>query len=64
MRLLDRLRLPLLPSFIAEFLEEFGGGAALVLAAKVRLRGGSSEDRLAVLIRTTAQGMISAKSWY
>lgn len=49
MRLLDRRRLPFLPSLIARSPGDFRTGADLVLAAKDKVRGRRREDRFAVL---------------
>lgn len=49
-KLLERLLLPFLPSFIAESADRLRGCAALVLAAKDKVRGTIREDSFAVLL--------------
>ena len=50
MRLLERLLLLFLPSFIFVSLDDVREGAGLVLGVKASVRGTSREDRFAVLL--------------
>ena len=50
MRLLERLLLLFLPSFILVSADDLSEGAGLVLGVKASVRGTSREDRFAVLL--------------